>query len=390
MQAHWLTAERVRTYSRLFLALYLLMGLVWLYRSEGMVSGGKPLGGDFIAFWSASWLALQGHAADAYQVARIVEAHKLVAPTLDTINLWPYPPTFFLLIWPLALLPYPLAYWLFMLLTFAALATVIHHIAPRRDTWVLLLAFSGVFINAINGQNGFLTTALLGMGLLWLTPRPLLAGICFGLLSFKPHLGLLLPLALLCAGAWRSFITAAVVALLFLLLSTLALGGDTLTAFWQQLPLMRSITEQGLLPLFKMPTAFAAARLLGFETGSAYALQAVISLLAALGVLWTWRTTASLPLRGAMLVVASLLASPYLFDYDLVLLALPLAWLGIEGMRTDWLPLERPLLVGIWCLPLFYPSIALATGLPLAPLLLLALFALIVRRVWLTTASATG
>ena len=191
------------------------MALVWIYLSHGMVSpGGKPLGGDFIAFWSASWLALQGHAADAYQVARIVEAHKGVAPTLETINLWPYPPTFFLLIWPLALLPYPLAYALFMLLTFAGLAVVVYRIAPRRETLVLLLAFSGVFINAINGQNGFLTASMLGLGLLSLERRPWLAGVCFGLLTLKPHLGLLLPLALLCSGSWKTIFTAALVAVL--------------------------------------------------------------------------------------------------------------------------------------------------------------------------------
>ena len=113
-----------------------------------------------------------------------------------------------------------------------------------------------------------------------------------------------------------------------------------------------------------------------------------MTLLAALGVIWTWRRTPALPLRGAILVIATLLASPYLFDYDLTLLALPLAWLGMEGIRSGWLPLERELLVIAWCMPLFYTPIALTINLPLAPLILLTLFALALRRVRVTAQGA--
>ena len=49
-------------------------------------------------------------------------------------------------------------------------------------------------MNALVGQNGFLTAALIG-GTLYLIPiRPVLAGICLGLLTYKPQYGLLFPM----------------------------------------------------------------------------------------------------------------------------------------------------------------------------------------------------
>ena len=77
---------------------------------------------------------------------------------------------------------------------------------------LLALAAPMAFINALVGQNGFLTAALIG-GALYLIPvRPVLAGICLGLLTYKPQYGLLFPIVLIAAGHWRVFISAAVTA----------------------------------------------------------------------------------------------------------------------------------------------------------------------------------
>ena len=87
-------------------------------------------------------------------------------------------------------------------------------IVGRPFGWMLALAAPMVLNNALVGQNGFLTAALIG-GTLYLMPvRPILAGICLGLLSYKPQYGLLFPLVLIAAAQWRTFFSAAVTTVL--------------------------------------------------------------------------------------------------------------------------------------------------------------------------------
>ena len=75
--------------------------------------------------------------------------------------------------------------------------------------WLLLaLAFPAVFVNIGHGHNGFLTAALIGAGLLMLDRRPILAGILFGLMAYKPQFGVLIPLVLAATGRWRAFLAA--------------------------------------------------------------------------------------------------------------------------------------------------------------------------------------
>src|ERR1700738_4241155 len=94
---------------------------------------------------------------------------------------------------------------------------------------LLALAFPVVLTNTLVGQNGFLTASLIG-GMLYLMPtRPVLAGICLGLLSYKPQYGLLFPLVLIAAAEWTVLVTAAIVATAIAAASWLAFGTES----WQ-------------------------------------------------------------------------------------------------------------------------------------------------------------
>src|SRR5207237_2691224 len=106
---------------------------------------------------------------------------------------------------------------------------------PGHDAaWLLLaLAYPAVFVNLGHGHNGFLTAALIGFALVNLDTRPILAGILFGLLAYKPQFGLMIPLVLFATGRWRAVVAAGATVGLLALAATLAFGFDTWHAFFR-------------------------------------------------------------------------------------------------------------------------------------------------------------
>src|SRR5258708_19295063 len=139
-----------------------------------------------------------------------------------------------------------------------------------------VLAFPATFSNLGHGQNAFLTTALCGGGGLLLAPRPFLAGACFGALIFKPHLGVLIPVALLAGRQWKAIAGAVASAAALVALSLLAFGWKTWAGFLAASKLARAALEQELVGSAKMQSAFAAVRLWHGPVPAAYPLQAPV------------------------------------------------------------------------------------------------------------------
>lgn len=373
--------ERLRAYPRIVLTLFITIALAWVVLSNGLLDPkGKPLGYDFITFWAASKAGLAGHPQDAYNIPLLFEIEKTAVPAMQNMFAWYYPPTFYLLILPIAWLPYLAAYFTFVLTTLAAYVQVLRRVIRGREAMWCLAAFPGLWTNLFHGQNGFLTAALAAAALLSLPHRATLAGVFIGLLAIKPHLAVLFPVALIAIGAWRTFIVAGLVAVAFMVAGTLALGMDTLYAFIDSLSFAQLALEMGALPWTKMPTVFALLRMLGAPVMMAYVVHALVACLA-IGSVWlVWRRSDSWPLRGAALMSATFLVSPYLFDYDMVWLAFPIAWLALEGIENGWLRAEREILVAAWLLPLFMMPIAKLTSVQVGPLVLAAVMWVVLRR----------
>jgi hypothetical protein len=135
---------------------------------------------------------------------------------------------------------------------------------------------------------------------------------------------------------------------------------------------------------------FALARLPGFGIGAAYAAQAVLAVCATAAVAVIWRRPVRFRLKAAALMSATLLISPYLFDYDLVWLAFPLAWTALDALEHGWLRWEREVLAAAWLAPLAAPVVATATALQAGPLVTAALLLVIVRRAVHVPASHEG
>ncbi len=211
----WLDAERARAYARILLALTVVGAAGWIALSPGGVDReGKPIGTDFVGFYTASRLALDGHPELAYDVGAHWAAQKaLFGPKLGYTAFF-YPPPALLISLPLALAPYfwSLAAWLAA--TGYAFYRVLRLYLPSLDP-AAFLAFPAVFVNAAHGQNGFLSAALIGGGLFAMDRSPALAGVLLGAMAFKPHLALAIPFALVFARRWTTLIAAAATATAF-------------------------------------------------------------------------------------------------------------------------------------------------------------------------------
>ncbi|MDB5448852.1 MAG: hypothetical protein JWQ97_4169 [Phenylobacterium sp.] len=383
--AAWLDAARARAWSRILLAMMILVAAGWALTSAGGLDRtGKPLGTDFVSFWAAGRLVdLGAPAAAAYDPLRhgAVE-HAAVQGAWPGYTPFPYPPSFLLVCLPFGLLPYLPALALWVAATGAAFWAAARRWLPAQLGLVPVLAYPAVLINAANGQNGFLTAALFGAGALAWGRRPVLSGVCLGLLSFKPHLGLLIPVALVAAGQWRAIAGAAAAALGLALVATALFGLHAWAAFLPQLAMMRQVVEAGLLEPGKVISLFAALRLWGAPRLLAYAAQAALVLACAAAVFLTARRRPDGQGSGALLIAGALLASPYLLDYDLTLAVFPMAWVLSRALKEGFRPWEKAALLAAYVLPLVCRTLALNLHLPLAPLVLAGLFLVTLRRAW--------
>jgi alpha-1,2-mannosyltransferase len=367
--------ERLRGYSRVVVAVYALVAL-------GLFSGalGKSLDNDFITYWSASYLSLEGRPLAAFDLAENDAVQRLAVPVSSKIYPWHYPPTYQLLVLPLALLPYLPAYLSFVALSLVAFTAALRKLLHWPDATFLLLAYPGAFICLLHGQNSLFTAALFAFGLSQSARRPAISGICFGLLAYKPQLGLLIPLALLAAGQWSAFAAAAATVLGFIGIATAVFGFPLWRAFLQHTAMVRSIMEEGLVPWEKMPSAFVFLRWLGVPQALAYAGQITVAMSVAGVVFIAWRRRGPSVLAGAVLVSGSLLVWPYIFDYELAILAVPLAIVASDIARYGAARWEPPLLLVLYCAPILTTGVAKLSHLQLGFLEILAVLLFCVHR----------
>lgn len=313
---------------------YQTVGGAFKYR-ENLDLTGKAAGGDFVCFWSASALARREGPAAVYSSERM-HAQEQEAVGKKQKGKWPfsYPPTFLLMVLPLSLLPFMLALGCWVVITLAGYLLVIRITAPHPCTPWLFLAFPGVYLNFYYGQNGFLSGAIMGGGLLLVDRRPFLAGLILGLLSYKPQLGLLVPVALIAGRRWRALVGAAISTGAMVLVAWMAFGTETWIAFGKSLHTASAEYMNDPTLWEKMASVFAGARLAGAGYLPAMVLQ-VASTMAVIGATyWLWSGEKPAYLRLAGVAIGSLLAVPYAFEYDLAVVGLAFACLGWDDYRN--------------------------------------------------------
>lgn len=307
----------------------------WLLRDWALMQrqGGLPT--DFVAFYVAAKLAAAGEAAAAYDWARHHEAAVAVIGPHGSPHPWLNPPTFLLFLVPFTALGYAYAKAAWLGATLLAYGLAARAVVGHPAALLGALAFPAVFITGISGQNGFLTAALVGGTLALLRPRPWLAGICLGLLTVKPQLGILFPVVLVAAGCWTVILSATVTAALLVATSLVLFGAEPWLAFIHAIPqTTEAILQTGITGWGKMQSLYGVLRHLGAGAPLAWAAQAVFGVLVAAIVVALWRRPLPFEVKAASLAVGALLVQPYVFIYDETILVVPIAFLVRLGLGT--------------------------------------------------------
>jgi len=378
----WLTERRLRTIALLSLAAAVAMIVFLIATAHGTLDRyGRPLGTDFSGVWSAGRMALDGHAAQAWDW----EAHHGAQQALHgdpavPFYGWHYPPPFLLVAALLATLPYLAALFVWQATTLGAAALLVQRIVPGRTALLATLGAPVAFICVAHGHNGFLTGALFGGGLLLLDRRPFLAGFLFGCLIYKPQFALLIPPLLLVSRQWRAIPGAALSAGLLVALTLAIWGWPVWRAFLDSLPLTQSVVlEAGSTGWEKIQSPFAMIRMWGGGIAFAYAVQAFATLAAIGAALWlAWQGRAAE--RNAAALAAALISTPYVLDYDFVLLGIAIAFLAADGLRSGFLDWEKTLLAFCWIAPFFARQLGALALLPLGQASAIIVLVLALRR----------
>jgi arabinofuranan 3-O-arabinosyltransferase len=349
-------------------------GRGWIFDANGF---GIPT--DFVNVWSAGKLALDGHPAQAWDwaIQKQVQVTEL-GQSYEGNFAWHYPPPFLFVAKLLAMLPYGLAYAAWPVISLVPYLVAMRAIVGRPFGMVLALAFPVVLTNTLVGQNGFLTASLIGGMLILLPSRPMLAGICLGLLSYKPQYGLLFPLALIAASQWRAFVSAGVTAVLMAAVSWIAFGTESWQAFFHWMPMFsQAFLTEGRAPWGKMQSIFALVRYLGGSEPLGWTFQWIMTAAVAVVLVLLWRNRVRYELKAAALATGTLLVTPYLFLYDLMVLAIAVAFLVRIGLAEGFRSHELPALSLAAGLLMFFPVVGAPTGFGAT----LIVAALIARRV---------
>lgn len=345
----WLDRARARDYG-------VALGLLYFGACLGLVfwSGAARLGNlDFTSFYAAGRLALIDPAS-VYDIAAHYAMQKTVTGNPSLLySYFFYPPVFLLLCAPLATLPYWLAYAVWGALQFGVYALALRQVVGRGATIAPYLAFPAGLLALAMGQNAMLTAALFaGATAALAARREILAGVLFGLLCYKPHFGLLVPVALIAGRHWRATAAAAATVTGLVLISTAVFGVATWLAYVDSFlhaaagvygaSHVGDAPTGSAVPAWWLISPYGTALAFGLSLSAALVVQATATLAAAgvVAVIWHRRESGPAP-RAIVLLAGTMLSVPVILYYDSLPIAVCLAWAAVAARRTGWLPWEK-------------------------------------------------
>ncbi len=346
---------------------------LWLSHSWIIDADGRPIHSDFTSVYAAGSLALSGNPAAAYDWDLHYAAENAVIAHYKAAYLgWHYPPPFLLIAALLATLPYAAAFVVWIGASLPIYLLTIRSVLGSRIGWLFAGAFPGLLPNIVPGQNGLFTASLIGGTLLLLERYPVMAGCCLGLLTYKPQFGILFPFVLVAGGHWRALAAAVSVALVLLLGTVAAFGAAPWAAFLHWLPLTsQALFSQGHAAFSqtatdwaKFQSVFAFVRLAGGDSGMAWTLQGLAAAGAALALCLVLRSSRiAYDVKAAATALAVVLATPYVYLYDLTIIAVAVSFLLRQMINGDRLAGEASGIAASGLALLLFPFLGMPPGL---------------------------
>lgn len=365
----------------------------WTYQEgfENAAQGEKPLYTDFTSTYGAGLLVQRLPVKYLYHQESMANAQReagnaAYGGTLDerqrnAVGFAPfmYPPPFIAVVAPLGFFSYfgAMTAWFGVTLLpyLAAMRSILDR--DRLAVWIALAA-PPAFYNVMYGQTGFLSAGLIGLGIYYVRQRPWLAGMLIGLASVKPHLGLLIPLALLAGGHWRVFASASATVIAMIVASILGFGIDTWYAFIGATIFHTQGFQHDAFPWPVLTSVLSVAQLSVANLDTAWRIQAGVTSIVIGTVIAVWwqgpRRPDGFDLQAAVLFSAIPLAVPLIYLYDLPVLVIAVAWLMRDMKLRGYTGWEVGVILAAMLGLLSAKALGGVPGMPVSVLSITALF----------------
>lgn len=378
-QIDWATLTLIALFS--FSMIFVVAAI---YSFNMPVPDGAPIpkAPDYLAFWAAGRMALDGQALQTYDLAAhaAVEAEG-IGRSVGVLP-WLNPPPFLLLVAPLAFVPFMASHYVWVYLCAVLFGSTAYRIIPHRNAFLGVLIFPVVFFCLSVGQTGLLTGALLAFFVIFMDRNPVIAGFFAGMMVIKPQLAVLIPFILIATGRWKCLLSTFLSALSLCAISTLLFGIDIWGVFF------KALTDYGTLAsteshfLIRLQSIYGFLVFAGLPTSLALIIQSLFSVLFICGAVYVWRKPFTIEVKSAVFILLSMMITPYIQIYEFPIIAIAGVFMWRRGLQNGFLPYEQLSIVAFASLflllfPLFGPF---TLNMPVWGIILFGAGAIIIRR----------
>ena len=341
---------------------------------------------DYSAYYAASQMVINGEIDYIYDIDK---HHAMVENILSQVVPfelpWFYPPNFLLIVLPLAILPYKVAlfFWIFSTLTLCVYSIYIL-VEKNWKIAFVILGFPAILMNLRWGQNGFLSTALLALSFYFIQFNPKKAGVLLGLLTYKPQILCFPLIILILCKKWTTLLWTGVTFGVISLISALLLGVDV----WAKFILNTGGKSAEILNqifgkiLGMQPTVYALFKILGVQGICLFLIVIVVASTAVITCMWICRKSNNFKLKSSAITIGIFLSMPYLGQYDLIILGIPVVMLFWDFRINGSKCIEKISLFLLWIMPLINMIILQMTRIQICPIVLIIVMTLICYRVY--------
>ncbi len=307
------------------------------------VDRSTPWGSDFLQEWVGGHIWLSNQRNDLYSAKHFQAVQHdpgVVGFSWSNEQYYPmvYPPFYYMILSPLATIPYKVATGIWLLglglISGATLFCFCSYFEPARQHWgkclIGLIAFCPFLISLNMAHKSVLL--LLIVTLTWLLlyhRKPFLSGLMFGLIAFKPHLGILIGLAMLYKGQWR-FVAGCLGAVSVLVALSFIAGPELCYDYFLQSLAAGDYSQNVGYKLAESHNLAGAMQLTFGNTQLATAISSALTIFVLLLLVVALRgplnfRSSRFAVQFSLLIIATILTSPHFYLYDLTILLLPIA-----------------------------------------------------------------